>query len=78
MSEREHIQAGVIRYTTSLCLGGMYSRVPGKLVNVSGLDSGSRSMIRELPKSAILALNSESSSTFFAVKSRWMMAGVWL
>ena len=58
--------------------GGMYSRVPGRLVKVSGLASGSRSMIRELPKSAIFAVNSESSSTFFAVRSRWMMAGVWL
>ena len=58
--------------------GGMYSRVPGKLVSVSGLESGSRSIIQELPKSAILALSCESSSTFFAVKSRWMMAGVWL
>ena len=58
--------------------GGMYFRVPGRLVKVSGLASGSRSMIRELPKSAIIALSSESRSTFFAVKSRWMMAGMWL
>ena len=29
--------------------GGMYCRVPGKLVSVSGFEPGSRSIIRELP-----------------------------
>ena len=58
--------------------GGMYSRVPGRVVKVSGVVSGSRSIVRAFPKSAIFALSSESSSTFFAVRSLWIIAGMWL
>ena len=58
--------------------GGTQSRMPGNGVNVCGEASGSRSTIRAFPKSAIFALSFESSSTFFAVKSLRIIAGVWL
>ena len=50
--------------------GGMYSNVPGKEVNVSGLHSGSRSISQAFPKSPIFAFRFESSRTFLAVMSR--------
>ena len=46
--------------------GGMYSEVPGVVVRTFGVAPGQRSMIQELPKSAILALCWESSSIIFS------------
>ena len=40
--------------------------------------TGRELKITEFPKSAIFALGPEFNSTLFAVKSRWIIGGLWL
>ena len=62
---------------SSKASGGMYTIVPGTpLVIVLACWPGWISTIRELPMSAILATIPELISTFLAVRSLWMMAGL--
>ena len=55
----------------------MYASVPGTYVKVWDNWSGCISTIREFPKSVTLAKRDDVKSTFLAVRSLWMICGLW-